>query len=1041
MKPTIQIIFCFFVTFCFFQQVVGQKKESLDLVQFDISDGLSENIVISLHEDKEGYIWIGTYDGLNKFDGYSFIKYRDKFSVKPEASNNRFYLIKEDNKGRLWLYKDEGSYLFDPYLEKVIDFNDFSENHIKYVNKSDDDHIWAVTSNSEILYGDDNRLEFQALNSELDKYLKGENTVLTGAIQYHKDTLLLFTNNGDVIRYSKQENHLDYYKNKIGNKKGRNFTNYCIVDDLVWLASRNGVIRQFDLKQMEFVEFHNEISIGQLKINHLYHDKKFNTVWIASQSNGLYAYNYIDKIWKNYEVKLPGKKTLTSEPVGIIIRDQRDVLWLGTDHGLLVHDPYLKKFKSLNPDRYDIDFDIGMPRKIMGDQYNNIWIGSNDLGLWKYNTKADNLELITRNSHPDLMPDNTAIQLLSDENKLYIGHNGKGLSVIDIPTMKPIKKIPLISKDSRLKSGTIIWNIFKDERERLWVGTRASGIYIIDGDETQHYHSFNTSLTHNAIQTIDKGNNGKIVVSTRLGGVYEWNEKDKDFIKKFPVDDKVIAPKSVYIDKNGFVWIGTDGKGIFILDAEYNIVAQANVKNKLLASDVICSFIEDDDNLMWVSTNFGISRLTFNPVNYELSHDHFSKYDGLLSDEFMTGAYYKTDDVMWMGSVSGINYFKDSDLTLNPYKPSINIKDVQVYRKEIENDSSINYIKNLDLKRGEKSLSIEFNTLGFTVPDNTLYSYRLMGYDDSWSEPNKRTFISYTNLEPGDYQFEVKAANYDGLWSDKPTVLSFKVKTLFFESKFFRRALLGLFALMGLWFYRFRLNQIREKAKMTNRYNKDLSQMEMKALRAQINPHFLFNTLNSINNYILQNEGDIASHYLVKFSQLMRIILSNSESSFITLEDELNALDLYIELEGMRFANNFDYFLNIDPSINTDLTKIPPMLLQPFVENAIWHGLMHNEGDNCLEINVTPSGNHLIKISIKDNGIGRAAAKNLRNSNIKRKSYGMDITKKRIELINKEHSIADNFSSIEVKDLVDENENSAGTEINVYIPKLSKNEF
>ncbi len=1019
MSRTPLIIICLFYFFFLSKPVEGQKVEALDLVQIDISDGLSENIVISLHEDREGYIWVGTYDGLNKFDGYYFKTYREEFLNNPNASNNRFYEIRENSEGKLWLYKDEGSYLFDPYTEKVIDYKTAKDATFNFIRNAEGEPI--------------------SYDASLLLFLEEEHVRIIGSLQGEKDRLCLMTNNGGLIIYEERNKEFQYYKPET--EKGRNFLSYCLVGTEIWVGSKDGHLLKFDLSTNSYSDIHNELSNQKVIINVLYHDKNFHKVWIATQNNGLICYDYLSKVWTNYDVKVPGKNALTSETVVSLIRDSRDVLWLGTEqHGLLVHDPYQKKFKAIDPDRYNIDFDIRMPRKIMGDSYGNIWIGSNNLGLWKYNVNEDELDLITKETNPSFMQDNSAIQLLSDENKLYIGHNGSGLDVIDIPTMTLLEKIPLISQDIRLRSGTVIWNIFKDELNRIWVGTRSSGIYIIDKEEILHLHSFNTNLTHNEIQTIDQGNDGEIIVSTRLGGIYEWREEQKNFFKKFPKDSTILAPKSVSMDKEGFLWIGTDGKGLFILDKEYNLVAKANVENKMLGSDVTCSFIEDDNGTMWVSTNFGLSKIDFNSKSNHLSQSHFSKYDGLLSDEFMTGAYYKTGGTLWMGNISGINYFDADNLGINPHKPKVRISNVEVYRNEIETDTSINYLSYLNLKRGEKSLSIEFNTLGYTVPENTLYSYRLKGYDDSWSAPNKRTFISYTNLEPGNYQFEVKAANYDGLWNDEATTLNFRVRSIFLESKLFRIILLlGLFSL-ALLFYRFRVKQIREKVKLTNRYNKDLSQMEMKALRAQINPHFLFNTLNSINNYILQNEGDIASHYLVKFSQLMRIILSNSESSFITLEDEMNALNLYIELEGMRFANNFDYFLNVDPNINTEHNRIPPMLLQPFVENAIWHGLMHNDGDNCLEIDISPYKD-LIKVSIKDNGIGRAAAQTIRNESIKRKSYGMDITKKRIELINKVHNYSDYYSSVEVIDLVDDEGKAEGTIVNVYIPKISKNKF
>jgi LytS/YehU family sensor histidine kinase len=208
----------------------------------------------------------------------------------------------------------------------------------------------------------------------------------------------------------------------------------------------------------------------------------------------------------------------------------------------------------------------------------------------------------------------------------------------------------------------------------------------------------------------------------------------------------------------------------------------------------------------------------------------------------------------------------------------------------------------------------------------------------------------------------------------------------------------------------------------------------MSALLAQMNPHFLFNSLNSIDSYIIRNESKKASEYLNNFARLMRLILQNSRSNYISLKDELEALDLYMQMESLRFANRFSYELKVDPDIDTSSTLIPPMLIQPYVENAIWHGLMHKkEGEEGkVEITISRKDESLYCI-IHDNGIGRekASALKAQKSGNRKRSMGMQITKDRIEMINK---LYNTNTSMHVIDLHDEQGNATGTRVELIIP-------
>ncbi|MBK7967118.1 MAG: histidine kinase [Bacteroidetes bacterium] len=244
-------------------------------------------------------------------------------------------------------------------------------------------------------------------------------------------------------------------------------------------------------------------------------------------------------------------------------------------------------------------------------------------------------------------------------------------------------------------------------------------------------------------------------------------------------------------------------------------------------------------------------------------------------------------------------------------------------------------------------------------------------------------------------------------------------------------SLLTLF-LLGILFNQYRQSQRRKAEAETRDLQHQLSEMKIEALRAQMNPHFIFNALNSVNRYIIRSDVETASEYLVKFSKLMRLVLENSKSSLVSLHNEIEALRLYIELEQLRFDNKFSFTININESIDKDTTSIPPLILQPYVENAIWHGLMNKSSSGKVDITINKIGHNQLKCIIQDDGIGRKKANQFKSETLgSQRSFGTEITKERIKLLNGSDQ---NFKII---DLIDENSQPLGTRIEIILNTFS----
>ncbi|MEK6614700.1 MAG: histidine kinase, partial [Bacteroidota bacterium] len=338
---------------------------------------------------------------------------------------------------------------------------------------------------------------------------------------------------------------------------------------------------------------------------------------------------------------------------------------------------------------------------------------------------------------------------------------------------------------------------------------------------------------------------------------------------------------------------------------------------------------------------------------------------------------------------------------------------------------------------GEKSqlnnISFEYIGICLTNPEKVRYKFMLEGFEKTWSPASKETFARYSNLSAGKYSFKVMSCNNEGLWNKEPTTFSFMITPPVWKTWWFRITLALSAIILIVIFFRVRTEAIRRKEAEKLSREIQLATNELKALRAQMDPHFIFNSLNSIQSFIMSKDEESALRYLSKFSKLMRMILSNSEKTFVTIREEIDSLNLYLELESLRWDNKFDFTITIDPKVETDFCKIPGMLIQPYVENAIIHGVTpKTEEKGKIEIRISQTDTHIICM-IEDNGIGRKKSQQLKTKTNQSlyESMGMKITSERLEALNRLHH---SELSVRITDMEDAYGNGLGTKVELFIP-------
>jgi hypothetical protein len=355
------------------------------------------------------------------------------------------------------------------------------------------------------------------------------------------------------------------------------------------------------------------------------------------------------------------------------------------------------------------------------------------------------------------------------------------------------------------------------------------------------------------------------------------------------------------------------------------------------------------------------------------------------------------------------------------------ITGIKVADKAINADSVLHSGQLLTLPYTDNNLSIEFASLQFTTPGQLRYAYQLEGVDKAWVTAGKDQAARYNQLRSGHYLLKIKCTDRNGIACKGITSLSLYIVPPFWNTWWFYGCITLLATGAVYRTTKWIQDRKKEKQLLQLKYEMKLAATEMDTLRAQMSPHFIFNSLNSINTFILKNDRENASGYLGKFSQLVRLILDNSRTEWVLLANELKALKLYIELESLRLDKAFSYQIRIAPEVNVSEALVPPLIIQPYVENAIWHGLSLRQGPGgMITIDILKEHDEL-RVVISDNGVGRAEAARIESrNNIRHKSHGMKITAERLAVVNEVYKVN---AAVTVTDCPDAASGLAGTKV------------
>lgn len=993
---------------------------------YNVPEGLVHSVVSSICEDQNGFMWFGTYDGgISRFDGISFQNYTHNNGLP----SNRIQVIYSDTNGILWIgTEDAGLVKYDG--RKFVSYGTeegLLSNTITSIVNDEQGKLWIGTSEGVNLFENDSLYAFDKNDHLKSTYVlslmkTNENEVWIGTprgiVTYNDGVIDSITVSDGLVNR--------YVKTMIQDSRGD-----------VWIGTPRGVGRISSGEHTNFIQEGGQENNWVEGIG----EDKIGQIWIGTRGGGVYVYN--EGVFKH----ITDKNGLNSNTVLSITRGSTGVLWLGTvGGGVNKHtgDTFIHfgKEEGLS---HDLVFSI------IEDHKKNMWLGTYGGGVNKYNPSTGQIQ--SYDKEDGLSGDNVFSIMESSQGELWVG-TMKGLSKFDGQRFQQHPKY----------EGIEIWSLFEDDDGSVWVGTQngvvkeknlgesmnkpasfwknpnatsknLSELSIYNDQYSSIYYSKADGFSNGIVNTITKDLEGNIWLGTDREGIFKF---DGQQFKKYDIDSGLGSNyiMSVTTDEFGAIWFGTSKGLAVIVNDEVKLYTETDG----LSCNTINSVIIDEQGSIWAGGTKGIDKIQFDADYKIIDVINYREQEGFVSIETNDGAGLKdSDGNLWFGTIKGATRVAPKSVLQAPHSTKVRISKIRLFFDDVDWSSFtdnttpwFNLPIDLELENDQNQLTFDFIGINMKIPEKIQYQWKLDGFDKDWSPVTSKREANYTNIPPGDYTFIVRATNEVGIWSTIPANFSFKINSPFWQRWWFIFLSASLFILTVWGFISYRLKHIEKMALAQQEMltiERRLIESERKALRAQINPHFIFNVLNSIQYYIQDNEPLVASRHLSKFAKLMRMILENSQSSAVPLSDELESLKLYMDLEILRTEYKFDYVINIDKAIDVNECMIPPMLIQPFIENSIRHGVIPSESSGRITLNLKLE-NDVIICAIEDNGVGiNTAKKNKEDSD--HISSGMQITGDRLEILNMQRS---HKMDINIVDLEDEGNGLNGTRVEIFIP-------
>lgn len=944
---------------------------------FSEKDGLPDVEFYNMMEDSKGFIWLAADKGFYRYDGNEFKVFTNK-----EKRGSSVFEPKEDHLGRVWCCNISGQFFYAKDNE-LITFADLSQ-EISWQLAG-----YLVTEKHLLVFTSLIAYKISLETKEIEARIKLSDKLL-GHPERFEDVLYI-TNEKEILtldlelnilnRITSEEIHHDLSYRALGRSiiENHNGTSYLRFIDI----NSQSNIYIFDINSGRYEKQKLEKELEESYIVGLdFYDDKI----LVSSSKGVWVYRLREgkMVYEN--------RYFEDEYVTRIVIDTNENYWLATlRNGVFV-------VPNINNDSYDFpdgikDFKCTVK---ISDKVFFFGTATGKAGL--YNIETNEIELID-------LKNNTSIDCAfydKEQQVIFISQQSQG-AIYDLKT----KQYTIGGKHQNVRS---LVYLEKD----TYLYTNSNGAVKVKNGEVERrmrnvraYIGFHDTISKNSY----------------ISYVDDLVKYDREFnLTKIRYNGERINAVDITKTNDGTIWVSTFKDGLYGIQNDSVII---NYKKENGLTSNFIQKIKGDGNDVWVVTNKGIQLLNTKTKTFKT----LTKSNG-ISTYLIYGIIPFKDKVVFATNKDIFTLDRKTAFKKRS-KPEIYFTGIQINEKDTLLQEK--YI----LPHYQNAIKLSFNSNGFRSNEHIRYTSRLLGFNDDWIPVDEGIdFVKYNSLPVGNYTFQVKVAANSLADESEEIAIKISIKSPFWKRPWFILSIILSVLILIVLYYR---NILKKRDIQKNKELEKLAQerelvfLKLENLRSQMNPHFIFNALNSIQEYIILNKKNLASDYLGKFADLIRIYLHHSNRGIIYLQEELNCLEMYLELEELRFEDKLKYELSVDESVDTEMIMIPTMLIQPYVENALKHGLLHKKGNGKLTISIQSATAEYIVCIIEDNGIGREKAFEIKARKDKTyESIGTQVTQDRLDLLNygKEKPIG-----VVIEDLYEEGTRKPkGTKVVITIP-------
>ncbi len=801
------------------------------------SNGLSQNTIYFIHQDKEGFFWFGTNGGLNKWNGYNFDTYVHSQTDPNSIGQGRVTSILEEDDGTLWIGTLQGG--ISKYNKTRNNFDNFNLFQNKDSANQGNNIIQIVKYNGYLIIGTfGNGLYY--LNKQTKKFIPIKvqtknshslNHLLTNKLFIDVDSTLWIGHNQGVIKITKQIFNDDNPSLKgVEILKGENILSiYRDSHNQVWFGTHNSGAIILDLKTNKHTNLGTIESIKPIYysiIRDFCEDKNGN-LWIATGGNGLIIIDSTKTLIKHYKSELNNAYSLSSNITYKLYLDNNENIWVGTYNGGLNYtNNHKQSFNHIRGFGGENELTNNAILSICELDNGNIMLGTDGDGISIFNSKKSSIKPLSVFNDHDKARKSVPVCMANDKKgNIYIGTYLKGLYVYNQQTNK-IKNYRAGSGEFDLPNNNI-WSIAIGNNNEVWLGTLEDG-FVKFNPNSEKFYGYKT-LAHFDIANeilyvftilVDSKNN--VWFGTQNHGIlFLPNKKDgivKNYSKNGPSGLTSNEILKIYEDSQHNIWVGTHDGGLCKLNNKTETFEVITTENGLL-SNTIRSIIEDKNGNIWVGSNLGLSCLSF--LENELNIKNFTLQNGLQGNEFNTNAAIITDDgKLYLGGNSGFNYFNPEEIIASEDVGPIMITNIlALYHNDISGKSTSiidtkDENKTINLKYNISLITIEYALLDYTIPELNKYQYKLEGFDNNWIDAGNKRIVTYTNLDPGNYEFKVKGTNSLGIENPKIKTIAFIIHPPFWKRLWFLIGLGLIISLAVIFIYWLREKSFRDQEKL-----------------------------------------------------------------------------------------------------------------------------------------------------------------------------------------------------------------------------------